>query len=145
MNIERAKGRDEPMTATIDTYGWTSYCPHTVKRHSARSIEHDWTYVDIVPHVRTKLVAMGVLTMGDLARMTEDELLKVRGVGPYVLAAIKQNLSDLGLALKVKRAAPSPTKSLAPRAPIAFSVAGNVIRPAAWGARATRQARVDHA
>jgi hypothetical protein len=76
---------------------------------------------------------MGVLTLGDLTRMTQDELLKVRGVGPNVLAGIKQNLADLGLALKTKRPAPSPPTESPPLAAApAFTAIGNVIRPTAW-------------
>jgi hypothetical protein len=56
----------------------------------------------------------------------------VRGVGPKVLAAIKKNLADLGLALKAKRAAPRHQSPPPPRAPAAFTVAGNVLRPTAW-------------
>ena len=71
--------------------------------------------------------------MRDLTRMTEADLLKLRGVGPKVLADIKQNLADLGLSLKTKRAARSPTEPLPRAAPAAFTVAGNVITVAAWG------------
>jgi DNA-directed RNA polymerase alpha subunit len=109
------------------------YDANVVTRHSARSIEHDWTFVDIAPHVRKKLVAMGVVTMRDLTRMTEGDLLKIRGIGPRVLADMKQNLADLGLSLKGNRPRLSPPEPKPqPRAPRAFTTTGNVIRPAAW-------------
>ena len=73
---------------------------------------------------------MGVLTMGKLTRMTEDELLKVRGVGPKVLAGIKQNLADLGLSLR----SPSPPPPPPPAEPTVTVLDGGcrLIRPTAW-------------
>jgi len=45
------------------------------------------------------LESIGVETVGQLAKMTEAELLKVRSFGKTSLLEIKKKLADLGLTL----------------------------------------------
>ena len=53
----------------------------------------------MTPMILTALTAQGVKTAGDLARLTESDLLRCYSIGPAKIVQIRASLAFLGLSL----------------------------------------------
>jgi hypothetical protein len=79
----------------------------------------------------------GITTVGQLATMTEDELLAIDGIGPASVVDIKSKLTEHGLTLGLPPAAAAASSAPAAGAEPAVATAGT---PAASGAAAASDA-----
>jgi len=57
----------------------------------------------MTPMILNALVAQGVKTAGDLARLTESDLLRCYSIGPAKIVQIRASLAFLGLSLAPER------------------------------------------
>ena len=69
------------------------------RQQMAENVDRPIEDLDLSVRAKNCLDAISLQTIGDLAKMTESELLKLRNFGKTSLKEIRKKLADMGLSL----------------------------------------------